>query len=53
MSRYLFDFFFMYARPTPVETRVQFKNLQFLAATYDIGGLSCSFDVVDVVFTIV
>ena len=38
--------FFMYARPIPVQTKVHFKNLQFLAVTYDMGGLSCAFDVV-------
>ena len=27
----------MYARPIPVQTKVHFKNLQFLAATYDMG----------------
>ena len=38
--------FFMYARPESVQTKVQFKNLQFLAVTYDMTGLSCAFDVV-------
>ena len=38
--------FFMYARPLPVQTKVHFKNLQFLAVTYDMGFLSCAFDVV-------
>ena len=37
---------FMYARPIPVQTKVHFKNLQFLAVTYDMGVLSCAFDVV-------
>ena len=36
----------MYARPIPVQTKVHFKNLQFLAVTYDMGVLSCAFDVV-------
>ena len=38
--------FFMYARPIPVQTKVHFKNLQFLAVTYDMGVLSCALDVV-------
>ena len=38
--------FFMYARPIPVQTEVHFKNLKFLAVTYDMGVLSCAFDVV-------
>ena len=46
MSRYFFIFVFMYARPIPVRTKVHFKNLQFLAVTYDMGVLSCAFDVV-------
>ena len=33
----------MYA---PLQTKVHFKNLQFLAVTYDMGVLSCAFDVV-------
>ena len=37
--------FFMYARPIPVQRKVYFKNLQFLAVTYDMGVLSCAFDV--------
>ena len=41
----------MYARPIPVQTKVHFKNLKFLAVTYDMrgggGGLSCAFDVVE------
>ena len=41
--------FFMYARPIPVQTKVHFKNLQFLAVTYDMGVLSCAFDVVKTV----
>ena len=35
--------FFMYARPIPVQTKVHFKILQFLAVTYDIVFLSLSF----------
>ena len=27
---------FMYASPIPVQTKVHFKNLKFLAATYDM-----------------
>ena len=38
--------FFMYARPIPVRTKVHFKNLQFLAVKFDMGVLSCVFDVV-------
>ena len=30
----------------PVRTKMHFKNLQFLAVTYDMGFLSCAFDVV-------
>ena len=41
--------FFMYARPIPIQTKVQFKNLQFLAVTYDTGVLVCAFDVVKTV----
>ena len=37
--------FFMYARPIPAQTKMHFKNLQFLAVTYDMGFLSCAFDV--------
>ena len=36
----------MYARPIPVQTKVQFENLKFLAATYDLGVLSYAFDFV-------
>ena len=38
--------FFMYARPIPIQTEVHFKNLQFLAVTYDMGVLNCDFDVI-------
>ena len=42
----------MYARPIPVQTKVHFKNLQFLAVTYDKEVLICAFDVIstEVVF---
>ena len=33
----------MYARPLPAQTKV---NVSFLAVTYDMGFLSCVFDVV-------
>ena len=46
MSRYFFKTFFMYAMPLPEQTKVHFKNLQFLAVKYDIGFLSFAFDVV-------
>ena len=36
----------MYARPIPIQTKVHFKNLQFLAETYDMGVSNCDFDVV-------
>ena len=36
----------MYAMPISVQTKVHFKNLQFLAVTYDMGFLSFAFDVV-------
>ena len=36
----------MHARPIPGQTKVHSKNLQFLAVTYDMGVLSCAFDVV-------
>ena len=38
--------FFMFARPIPIQAKVHFKNLQFLAVTYDMGVLNCDFDVV-------
>ena len=37
--------FFMYARPIPVQTKVHFKNLLFLAVTYDMEVLIYAFDV--------
>ena len=46
MSRYFLKTFFMYARPKPVQTKVHFKNVQFLAVTYDMEVLSCAFGVV-------
>ena len=46
MSRYFWKTFCIYARPIPVLTKVHFKNLQFLAVTYDMRVLSCAFDVV-------
>ena len=46
MSRYFLKTFFTYARSIPVQTKVHFKNLQFLAVTYDMGVSSCAFDVV-------
>ena len=38
--------FFMYAWPIPVQTKVHFKYLQFLAVMYDMEVLSCAFDVI-------
>ena len=35
----------MYARPIPIQTKMHFKNLQFLAVTYDMEVLICAFDV--------
>ena len=49
MSRYFLKTFFMYARPIPVQTKVHFKKLQFLAVSYDMGVLSFAFDVVKTV----
>ena len=48
MSRYFFkkNTFFMYEKPIPVQTKVNFKNMQFPTVTYDMGVLSCAFDVV-------
>ena len=40
------NFFFMYARPIPIQTEVHFKKLQFLAVTYDMEVLICAFDVI-------
>ena len=40
--------FFMYAWPLPVQTELHFfkKKMQFLAVAYDMGILSCAFDIV-------
>ena len=46
MSRYFFKTLFFYARPLPVQTKVHFENLQFLAVMYDMGVLRCASDVV-------
>ena len=46
LSRYFLKTSFMFARPIPIQTKVHFKNLQFLAVTYDMGILNCDFDVV-------
>ena len=46
LSRYFFKTFFMYARSIPIQTKVHFKKLQFLAVRYDMGVLNCDFDVV-------
>ena len=52
MSVYLDIFLktiFMHARPIPVQTKVHFKKLQFLAVAYDMDAFSCAFDVVKTV----
>ena len=46
MSRYFLKTFFMHAMPIPVQTKLHFKKLQFLAVTYDMGFLSFAFDVI-------
>ena len=46
MSRFFLKTFFMFAMPIPEQTKVHFKNLQFLEVTYDVGFLSFGFDVV-------
>ena len=46
MSKYFLKTFFMYAMPIPVQTKVHFENLQFLAVTKDMEFLSFVFDVV-------
>ena len=38
--------FFVFTMRITVQTKVHFKNLQFLAVTYDMGFLSFAFDVV-------
>ena len=35
----------MYAMPIPVQTKVHFKNLLFLAVTYDMGNAELMFRV--------
>ena len=45
MSRYFFDFLFMYAMPIPVQTKVHFKSLQSLAVVYNMDFFSFAFDV--------
>ena len=45
MFRYFLKHFVVYAMPIPVQTKVHFKNLQFLAETYDMGVLIFAFDV--------
>ena len=37
----------MYARPIPVQTKLHYKNLQFLAVTYDMEVLICAYDVIE------
>ena len=37
---------FIHARPVPVQTKVHFINLQFLAVTYDMEVLICACDVI-------
>ena len=46
---YFLKTFFMYARQITVQTKKHFKNLHILAVTYDMGVLSCAFDVVKTV----
>ena len=46
MPIYFLKTFFTYARPIPVQTKVHFKNLQFLAVTYDMGVLNFAFGVI-------
>ena len=46
LSRYFLKTVFMFTRPIPIQTNVHFKNLQFLAVTYDMGVLNCDFDFV-------
>ena len=41
-----FEIFLMYAMPIALQTKVHFKNLLFLAVTYDMDFLSFVFDVV-------
>ena len=44
MSRYFLKTVFMFARSIPVQTKKHFKNLQFIAVTYDMEALNCAFD---------
>ena len=46
MSRYFFENFFHVCEAIPVQTKVHFKKLQFLAVTYDMEVLICAFDVI-------
>ena len=46
MPIYFLKTFFMYARPIPIQTKVHFKKLQYLAVTYDMGFLNFAFEVV-------
>ena len=43
MSRYFLKTCFVYARPIPVQIKVHFKKMQFLAVTYDMGVLKLCF----------
>ena len=49
MPRYFLKNFLHVCKANTVQTKVHFKNLQFLAVTYDMGVLSCAFDVVKTV----
>ena len=40
MTRYFLKTVFMYARPIPVQTKVHFRILRYLAVTYDMGVIS-------------
>ena len=43
MSRYFFENFFHVCKVNTVQTKVHFKNLQFLAVAYDMGGFKLCF----------
>ena len=43
MSRYFFENFFHDAKPIPLQTKVHFKNLQFIAVMYDMGFFNLCF----------
>ena len=45
MSRSFFENFFRAYKANISTDKMHFKDLQFLAVTYDIGVLSCAFDV--------